>query len=155
MRTLIPAEAPPRSTKKALTNGKSHHAEARLTERELLGALRALRRGEFNVRLPDHYTGLEGQLAAAVNDIAQMAEQLGRDANDVFRGVANEGRTKLRLKRAGLTGGWRDYADGANAASAQSSTMRRNQLAPRPRIAIPQLPPERSLPRSVLPIRTS
>ena len=85
-------------------------------ERELLGAMRALRRGEFAVRLPDNYSGTEGQIAAAFNEVAQTAEQLVRESRDVFGGIASEGRTKLRLKRAGLNGGWRDYVDSANAA---------------------------------------
>jgi CheY-like chemotaxis protein/HAMP domain-containing protein len=101
------------------TNGKSGKSAAApqpegLSERELLGALRALRRGELNVRLPERGSGLSAQIASAFNDIAQTAELLQQDAHEAFLAVANEGRTKVRLKRAGLAGGWRSYADDAN-----------------------------------------
>jgi CheY-like chemotaxis protein/HAMP domain-containing protein/signal transduction histidine kinase len=97
-------------------NGKSQPPAESLPQRELLAALRAVRRGDFSVRLPEQYTGIDGQIAAAVNQIAMTAEQVGRDASQAFRAIAREGHTKARLPHAGLTGGWRTYVDEANMA---------------------------------------
>src|SRR5688500_9833172 len=75
-----------------VTNGKTTHGTelVRLSQRELLGALRALRRGEFAVRLPEHFSGLDAQLASAFNDIAQTAEALEQDSRDAFVAVGSE-----------------------------------------------------------------
>src|SRR5438552_14908066 len=50
--------------------------------RELLRVFQAVRDGDFSVRLPGHWTGLNGKIADAVNDVVaanqKMAEQLER-----------------------------------------------------------------------------
>ncbi|HTV19131.1 MAG TPA: hypothetical protein VMG12_10680, partial [Polyangiaceae bacterium] len=118
---------------KALPNGKhsaqgksAGSADAALPARDLLAALRALRRGDFSVRLPESFGGLDGQIVATLNEIAQQADELERDAREVFVAVGSEGRTKLRIKRAGMLGGWRHYADDANAALDRLTSHTRN-----------------------------
>jgi HAMP domain-containing protein/CheY-like chemotaxis protein len=112
---------------KRASNGKEPHGEAAaLSQRELLAALRGLRRGDFGVRLPEHHTGVDAQIVATFNEIAQQADELQRDARDAFSAVGKEGRTKVRLKRAGMTGGWRAYADDANAALDRLTSHMRN-----------------------------
>jgi HAMP domain-containing protein len=113
---------------KRTSNGKST-SEASLPARELLAALRSLRRGDFSVRLPELYGGIDGQIVATLNEIAQTADELERDAREAFVAVANEGRTKVRLKRAGLVGGWRRYADDANAALDRLTSHMRSMAA--------------------------
>ena len=45
----------------------------------------AFRDGDFSVRLPNHWTGLEGKIADALNDVVaanhRMAEQLARESS--------------------------------------------------------------------------
>jgi CheY-like chemotaxis protein/HAMP domain-containing protein len=91
--------------------------------------LRALRRGDFSVRLPERYSGIEAQIAGTLNEILQGAEELERDAKNVFAAVGNEGRTKVRLKRSTLAGGWRRYSDDANAALDRLASHMRNTAA--------------------------
>jgi len=62
--------------------------------RALLAALRAFRRGELSTRLPDDLTGVDGQIAEAFNDIAQMVESLRDEVVDLRHAVGNEGRTQ-------------------------------------------------------------
>jgi HAMP domain-containing protein/CheY-like chemotaxis protein len=109
-------------------NGKSAEPTP-LSQRDLLSALRALRRGDFSVRLPEHYTGIDAQIVATLNEITQTADELERDAKETFDAVANAGRTKVRLKRAGMTGGWRRYVDDANAALDRLTSHMRNMAA--------------------------
>src|SRR6476661_7642048 len=66
------------TAKVSATNGRtvtSAKAEG-LGNRQLLGAMRALQRGEFDVRLPDDFAGVDGQLATTFNELAQFAGSL-------------------------------------------------------------------------------
>src|SRR5436190_4277998 len=47
-----------------------------LNHRQLLAGLRALQRGEFDVRLPDDLPGTDGQICATFNDVVQFAASL-------------------------------------------------------------------------------
>ena len=78
------------------------------------------------MRLPEHFTGLDAQLASTFNDIAQTAEGVAEDSKEAFVAVASEGRTKVRLKRSGLSGGWRSYADNATLALDQLTAYARD-----------------------------
>src|SRR5262245_61632912 len=79
----------------------SQHAELS----ELLGALQAVRDGDFSVRLPGDWTGLEGKIADTFNEIvaanARMADELER----VGTVVGKQGKTRQRVK-FGQAGSW-------------------------------------------------
>jgi HAMP domain-containing protein len=94
-------------------NGPSAAAES-LTRKELLAGLRALRRGEFDVRLPDGLPGLDGDISTAFNDIALQASTLGNEFSTLRVAVGSEGRTKRRMRRGGARGGWGDYVTSMN-----------------------------------------
>ena len=81
-------------------------ANPTLDRRQLLSALRALRRGEFEVRMRDDLEGLDGQLCEVFNDLAQLAGALCADVSQLRVAVGSEGRTHRRLTRGGLRGGW-------------------------------------------------
>ena len=85
-----------------------------LTRREILAALRALRRGAFDRRLPDGYTGTDAEIADVFNDLAEKAWQLEQDSRDLRQAVGVEGRTHRRLRRTGYRGGWAEYVDATN-----------------------------------------
>jgi HAMP domain-containing protein/CheY-like chemotaxis protein len=94
------------------TNG--HKDKEGLERRELLGALRAFKRGELNVRLPDQLTGIDGQICEAFNDVAQLAETLSNEVVELRQTVGVEGRTHKRLNRSAARGGWAVYVSGVN-----------------------------------------
>jgi HAMP domain-containing protein/CheY-like chemotaxis protein/signal transduction histidine kinase len=81
-------------------------ASPTLDRRQLLSALRALRRGEFEVRVRDDLDGIDGQLCEVFNDLAQLAGSLCADVTQLRVAVGSEGRTHRRLNRGGLRGGW-------------------------------------------------
>ena len=64
---------------------------------QLLSALQAVRDGDFSVRLPGHWTGVEGKIADTFNDIvaanAKMADELER----VGTVVGKQGKTRQRV----------------------------------------------------------
>ena len=47
-------------------------AAAALERREILQALRLLRRGDFSVRLPMDLTGVDGEIACAFNEVVEL-----------------------------------------------------------------------------------
>jgi len=80
----------------------------------LLAALRAMRRGEFDVRLPEGFTGLDGQIVEVFNDVMAQADGLAGEVAEMRQVVGVEGRTKRRLKKGANKGGWATYVDSVN-----------------------------------------
>ena len=85
-----------------------------LSRREILAALRALRRGDFSVRLPEDRTGLDGQVCEAFNDVAELASSMSSELKHVRQGVGREGRLRRRMRRHGMRGGWADCVTSVN-----------------------------------------
>ncbi|HLU65816.1 MAG TPA: HAMP domain-containing protein, partial [Kofleriaceae bacterium] len=102
------------STNPPRKNGQRDAPPVQLGRRDILAGLRALKRGEFSVRLPDSLEGVDGQICETFNEVAQLAESLERELAELRTGVGHEGRTRLRLKRGGRGGGWRNATDAVN-----------------------------------------
>src|SRR5262245_14884751 len=82
--------------------------------RLLLLALQGLRDGEFHVRLPGHWTGLEGKIADVFNDIALANGRLANELERVGRDVGKRGRTRQRVAFEHRKGAWREMEDSVN-----------------------------------------
>ncbi|MGE3632732.1 MAG: HAMP domain-containing protein, partial [Sandaracinaceae bacterium] len=85
-----------------------------LSHRQLLAALRALKRGEFDVRLRDDLAGVDGQICAVFNELAQSVAELDEDVAALRETVGREGRTGVRLRSSGRSGGWSNYVRSVN-----------------------------------------
>jgi methyl-accepting chemotaxis protein len=85
-------------------SGNGHVDEAIL--QELLDALRALRLGDFSVRLPARRAGLPGQVATAFNDYVGMVGKTTAEIDRVTRLVGREGRMTERLAIGAGAGEW-------------------------------------------------
>ena len=72
----------------------------------MIGALQALRAGDFSVRLSREQLGARGKIVDIFNEIAaanqRMAQQLARVGQDVGR----DGRTRQRVKLGVSGGAW-------------------------------------------------
>ena len=97
----------------ARTNG-SHGSADSLNHRQLLAGLRALQLGEFDVKLPNDLSGVEGQICATFNELVQFAASLRTDVVGLRQSVGLEGRTHRRLARGVARGGWGEYVIGVN-----------------------------------------
>src|SRR4029453_450776 len=83
-----------RVSAKAHTNG---HAGASASDlRVLLSALQAMRDGDFSVRLPGDWTGLEGKIADTFNEIVAANQKMAQELNRVGQVVGKEGKTRER-----------------------------------------------------------
>src|SRR5262245_66256871 len=73
---------------------------------ELLGALQAVRDGDFSVRLPGDWTGLEGKIADTFNEIVaanvRMADELERFGNV----VGKRGKTRQSANSGSVGVAW-------------------------------------------------
>jgi len=88
---------------KASTNG-SHEKSTDLAL--ILAGLQTMRDGDFSVRLPVSWVGLEGKIADTFNDIVAANEQMSRELNRVGQAVGKEGKTRERTRFQQSRGSW-------------------------------------------------
>ncbi len=82
--------------------------------RQMLAAMLALRDGDFSVRLPPDWDGVEGQIAAAFNQAMSHEDRVSHEVARLSRTVGREGRLKQRMSVPGAAGGWAAQVDGIN-----------------------------------------
>src|SRR5690606_6005965 len=76
------------------------------SRRELIAALRKLRRGDFSVRMPEEGTDADVELATLFNEVVSLNEQMTAEFERMSRIVGKEGKIGHRAKVHGATGGW-------------------------------------------------
>src|SRR5947209_6589538 len=90
-------------------NGKSGRSETYAPTSDLaviLAGLQTMRDGDFSVRLPVSWVGLEGKIADTFNDIVAANEQMSRELNRVSQAVGKEGKTRERTRFQQSRGSW-------------------------------------------------
>ncbi len=80
----------------------------------LLSALTALKKGDFSVRLPLHWTGLAGKVADSFNDVVELNQRMARELDRLSRVVGKEGRITQRASLGDLSGSWADSINSVN-----------------------------------------
>ena len=82
--------------------------------RKILSCLNAAKRGDFSVRLPSDWVGLEGKVADAINEIVAANEQIANDLERVSKAVGKQGQIRQRAKFNQGGGAWNGMADSIN-----------------------------------------
>src|SRR5689334_23596173 len=82
--------------------------------RRLLNAMRDLRDGDFEIRLPLAEEPLLAEIADAFNSVAKMNERLCREMIRVSTTIGREGQMNDRASIGSVTGGWRTTVDSVN-----------------------------------------
>ena len=77
----------------------------------LLGALSALERGEFSVRLPHEWTGTAGKLAETFNRVVALNERMATELARLRRLVGREGRIHQRASLGEVGGSWAESVE--------------------------------------------
>src|SRR5882672_9475944 len=72
----------------------------------ILSRLQTMRDGDFSVRLPGSWTGLEGKIADTFNEIVAANEQMAEELKRVGKAVGKEGRTRERTRFHESRGAW-------------------------------------------------
>src|SRR5215467_15551722 len=79
-----------------------------------LARLQSVRDGDFSVRLPGSWTGLEGKVADTFNEIVSANEQMARELKRVGKAVGKEGKTRERTRFHQLKGSWGEMEESVN-----------------------------------------
>ncbi len=85
-----------------------------LDQHDLLAVLRALRKGDFSVRLPSNLSGVDGEIAEAFNDVVDLNERMTKEFQRLGDFVGKEGRITHRAKLANAGGSWAASIDTVN-----------------------------------------
>src|SRR5437879_4096193 len=72
----------------------------------LLSALIALKKGDFSVRLPVSWTGLQGKVADTFNDVIELNERMAAELERMSRVVGKEGKISQRASIGEVSGSW-------------------------------------------------
>jgi CheY-like chemotaxis protein/HAMP domain-containing protein len=83
--------------------------------REVLRALRAVRDGDFTVRLPSDWTGVSGKIADTFNDIVSANQRLAGELERVGQAVGKQGKTRQRVRGERRGGAWGEMEASVNA----------------------------------------
>src|SRR4029079_15639733 len=77
-----------------------------LDRRGMLSALRAFRKGDFSARLPTDLTGIDGEIAAAFNDVVETNELIAEEFARIREEVGKEGQINQRVRLPAALRGW-------------------------------------------------
>ncbi|MHB1205207.1 MAG: HAMP domain-containing protein, partial [Rhodospirillaceae bacterium] len=79
---------------------------SQLDNAQLLGALRAFRKGNFSVRLPAGLSGIDGEIAEAFNDAVEISERMTKEFERLGDFVGKDGKIGHRAKLPNTAGSW-------------------------------------------------
>src|SRR5215470_10102535 len=97
--------------RKAKANQATEKTSKEARSRRILAGMAAFRDGNFSVRLPSDWEGMDGRIAAAFNQTVSHQDQLSREMARLSRTVGREGRLKQRMSVPGASGGWAAKVD--------------------------------------------
>jgi signal transduction histidine kinase/HAMP domain-containing protein len=80
----------------------------------LLGVLAKSRAGDFDARMPLHWTGMDGKVADSLNEVLASNQALGVELERVSRVVGKEGRLSQRISFHGTDQVWAGCLESVN-----------------------------------------
>ncbi|MDQ3283497.1 MAG: HAMP domain-containing protein, partial [Acidobacteriota bacterium] len=83
-------------------------------ERLLLRALTSVKKGDFSVRMPVEFTGVQGKIADTLNDILDLNERTASEIERISNVVGKEGKLNQRAQVPAAGGQWGVMADSVN-----------------------------------------
>ncbi len=92
----------------------TQNGQAGLDKSKLLAALESFRQGDFNARLREGWTGIDGKIADAFNEVLDMNRRLAGELEKVLRAVGKEGKIHQRIALGPVEGAWSSSVDSLN-----------------------------------------
>ncbi len=77
-----------------------------IDRRQLASALRALRRGDFSIRLSEDMDGIDGEIAGLFNEVVSLNEEMASEFERLSKAVGKEGKITQRGRVKNASGGW-------------------------------------------------
>ena len=84
-------------------NKQSPRSEFGVSRRDLVNALRRLRRGDFTVRLPEDGNDDDGEIATLFNEVVGLNQQITEEFERLSKVVGKEGKIGQRARVRGAT----------------------------------------------------
>ena len=100
----------PRDVAAARNGGSVREADLR----RLLAAMRDLKEGDFNVRLPVSDDPLLAEIADEFNAVAKLSTRMCDEMTRVSKTIGRQGQMNDRVSIGAVTGGWRQTTDSVN-----------------------------------------
>jgi HAMP domain-containing protein len=85
---------------------KAQSSQEFLDRRQLVSALRSLRRGDFTVRLSEDSEGVDQDIAILFNEVVSLNQQITQEFERLSQVVGKEGKINQRARVRGASGGW-------------------------------------------------
>ena len=76
--------------------GRNEAPDSGLDRRQLLSALRKFQKGSFDVRLSEHWTGLDGKIADAFNAVVERNQRMAQELERLSTVVGKQGKLGKR-----------------------------------------------------------
>src|ERR1700730_2817528 len=96
----------------ARSNGSHSNGSGELAV--ILASLQTMRDGDFSVRLPGAWTGLQGKIADTFNEIVAANQHMANELKRVGQVVGKEGRTRERTRFHESKGAWGEMEESVN-----------------------------------------
>jgi len=96
--------------------------------RQLLQVLMAVKRGDFTIRMPDDWAGINGKIADTLNEIIEISRRVSQECAQIGRVVGKEGKISQRINFEPGLGSWTDTIDSIND-MISDLTMPTNEMA--------------------------
>src|ERR1044071_4733848 len=96
------------------TNGLSQSEGEGLDNNAILQVLLAVQKGDFSVRLPSGWTGINGKIADTLNDIIETNERITKEVESVSYAVGTEGKLSRRTSLVNHRGSWKTQLEAIN-----------------------------------------
>src|SRR3954451_721187 len=85
-----------------------------IDRRQLVSALRALRRGDFSVRLPEEVDGDDDEIASIFNEVVSLNEEMTQEFERLSKVVGKKGKITQRGRVKNARGGWENAVRAVN-----------------------------------------
>jgi HAMP domain-containing protein/CheY-like chemotaxis protein/signal transduction histidine kinase len=108
------ANGGPQERERSNGNSTRGHESASADLSAILASLQTMRDGDFSVRLPGSWTGVEGKIADTFNSIVAANQQMAQELKRVGQVVGKEGRTRERTRFHEARGAWGDIEVSVN-----------------------------------------
>src|SRR5688572_18195322 len=92
----------------------------------LLNALTAIKDGDFSMRLPKDWSGLNGAMANNINQIFDQLSSFSSEITRVAKEVGTEGKLGGQAEVKGVSGTWKDLTDNVNRMANNLTSQVRN-----------------------------
>jgi HAMP domain-containing protein/signal transduction histidine kinase/CheY-like chemotaxis protein len=109
--------APPLTVEQAyreVSEGSKLPLDIREQLRELLFTVKAVRRGEFGLRMPNLQEGIIAEIGEVLNDIIELNENMANEFSRVRNTVGQEGKMSERVSMGTVKGAWATSVDSVN-----------------------------------------